>query len=208
MTDIPGAVWNEAALVVIALLAVAGGAIALERLVVLAARSGGNRRDFMENVLTLTREGRVDDAIRECADSPAAVSDVGLVILRSRSRDEHELGALAHAATLLVTPRLTRRLALVRTVALLAALVGLVGTLGALRAALVAGAGPPEGSSSVAIGRALGPLIGGLFVAIPLAAIHAALANRATVVAQRVEEFAVRLVQSLADRPDVRLGHR
>jgi biopolymer transport protein ExbB/TolQ len=211
MPDLSASAWTAGSLLTITLLAVVGGAIALERLVVLSARSGGNRRDFLESVLTLTREGQVEEAIKACADRPAVVSDVGLLILRSRSRDEHELDRVGHAASLLVTPRLNRRLALVRTVALLSVMVGLVGTLGALREAILAGAAMADAVGAMrdpAVGRSLGPLIAGLLVAIPMAAIHAALANRAEVVAQRVEEFAVRLVHSLVDRPDVRLGHR
>jgi biopolymer transport protein ExbB/TolQ len=206
MTDLPQSLWIDGSLILIAILAAVGLGIALERLAVLAARSGGNRRDFLEGVLSMSREGRIDDAIKACAERPAAVSDVGLVILRSRSRDERELESLARAASLLVTPRLARRLALVRSIGVLAVLVGLTGALGALSDAL--GNAALEAGRARAIGRALGPLIAGLVVAIPMTALHAALANRAAVVAQRVEEFGVRLVHALSDRPDVRLGHR
>jgi hypothetical protein len=45
-------------------------------------------------------------------------------------------------------------------------------------------------------------------VAIPLSIAHAYLVSQSEQIIEQVDEFSVRLVNALIDRPDVRLGHR
>ena len=87
-----------------------GLAIFLERFYVIVIKSRVNGRTFIERVIQLVRAGKVDDAIKLCASSTAALPDMGLLILRSRSKDEGDLQNVADAAALSVIPRLTRRL--------------------------------------------------------------------------------------------------
>src|SRR5579871_2742481 len=111
MSTIPGSYGDVGAtMLLIALVACAGVGILVERLFVIVLRGRNNGRMFIDQLVQLVRGARIDDAIRLCARSTAAVPDVGLLILRSRSRDETDLQNVANAASLSVVPRLTRRL--------------------------------------------------------------------------------------------------
>jgi biopolymer transport protein ExbB/TolQ len=137
---------------------------------------------------------------------------MGLLILRSRSRDEGDLQSVADAAALAVIPKLTRRLQYLPMLANVATLLGLFGTIYGLREAFasVASASAAERSGRLAAGIAiaLNATGFGLLVAIPLSVAHAYLVSQSELIIEQVDEFSVRLVNALVDRPDVRLGHR
>jgi biopolymer transport protein ExbB/TolQ len=137
----------------------------------------------------------VDDAIRVCASSRAAVADVALLVLRSRSHDEDELRNLARAAALSVAPRLGKRLRYVPSLAAVAALIGAAGTLHAM-------------GNGGATGASVRPLEFGLLAAAALVLAHAYLASQAESIVDQMDELSARLINALIDRPDVRLGHR
>jgi biopolymer transport protein ExbB len=119
----------------ILLVAVVGLAVFLERFYTIVIRSKINGRAFIERIIQLVRAGKVEDAIQLCAQSNAALPDMGLLILRSRSRDESDLQNVADAAALAVIPRLTRRLQYLPMLANVATLLGLLGTIFGLREA-------------------------------------------------------------------------
>src|SRR5688572_32981008 len=85
---------------------VIGLAIFLERFYVIVIKAKINGRAFIERVIQLVRAGKVDDALKLCASSTAALPDMGLLILRSRSKDEGDLQNVADAPALSVIPRL------------------------------------------------------------------------------------------------------
>jgi biopolymer transport protein ExbB/TolQ len=74
---------------------------------------------------------------------------MGLLILRSRSRDEADLQSVADAAAITVMPKLTRRLQYLPMLANVATLFGLFGTIYGLREAFasVASASAAERSA-------------------------------------------------------------
>jgi biopolymer transport protein ExbB/TolQ len=195
----------------ILVVAVVGLAVFLERLYTIVIRSKINGRMFIERVIQLVRAGQIDDAIKLCSQSSAVLPDMGLLILRGRSRDEADLQNVADAAALSVLPRLTRRLHYLPMLANVATLIGLLGTIFGLRAAFgsVAIAAAAERSARLASGIAiaLNATGFGLFVAVPLSVAHAYLVSQAEGIIEQVDEFQVRLINALIDRPDVRLGH-
>ncbi len=93
-----------------------------------------------------------------------------------------------------------------------ATLPGLFGTIYGLREAFasVASASAAERSERLASGIAiaLNATGFGLLTAIPLTVAHAYLVSQAETIIEQVDEFSVRLINALIDRPDVRLGHR
>ncbi|HET7457139.1 MAG TPA: MotA/TolQ/ExbB proton channel family protein [Gemmatimonadaceae bacterium] len=192
--------------------AIAGLAVFLERFYVIVMKSKVNGRVFIERVIQLVRAGKAEDAIKLCAQSKAALPDMGLLILRSRSRDEADLQNVADAAALSVIPRLTRRLQYLPMRANVATLLGLLGTIYGLRAAFasVGTAAAAERSARLAegIAIALNATGFGLLTAIPLTVAHSYLVSQAETTIEQVDEFSVRLINALIDRPDVRLGHR
>ncbi len=191
---------------------VIGLAVFLERFYVIVVKAKINGRAFIERIIQLVRSGKAEDAIKLCAQSKAALPDMGLLILRSRSRDEADLQNVADAAALAVIPRLTRRLQYLPMLANVATLIGLFGTIHGLREAFaaVASASAAERSAKLAAGIAiaLNATGFGLLTAIPLTVLHSYLVQQAETIIEQVDEFSVRLINALVDRPDVRLGHR
>jgi biopolymer transport protein ExbB len=172
-----------------------GLALVLERLYVVVVRAKTNARLFIERIIALVRAGKVEEAIRLCASSRTAVADVALLLLRTRTHDEEELDNVAHAAELSVTPRLTKRLRYLPSLAAVAVLIGTAGTLIAIG----------QGS---ALAASLRPAVFGLIVAAALVLAHAYLESQAESIVEQMNELSVRLINALIDRPDVRLGHR
>jgi biopolymer transport protein ExbB len=196
----------------ILIVGVIGLAIFLERFYTIVIRSKINGRAFIERIIQLVRAGKVEDAIKLCTQSNAVLPDMGLLILRSRSRDEADLQNVADAAALSVLPRLTRRLHYLPMLANVSTLLGLLGTIFGLREAFnsVTLAAAAERSAALASGIAiaLNATGFGLLVAVPLSVAHAYLVSQAETIIEQVDEFSVRLINALIDRPDVRLGHR
>jgi biopolymer transport protein ExbB/TolQ len=175
----------------------------IERLVYIVLRSRIHARPFMERVISLARAGKLDEALAICTQHQSALPDLGLVILRSRDAGAAGLRHVAETATLTVVPTFKRRLAWLPTLAQLAILLGLLGAAANMHDALVR-----EQTFTTALTYALRPFAVGLLMAIPLVVGHAYLASESQTIVGQLEEFAVRLVDALIDRPDVRLGHR
>jgi biopolymer transport protein ExbB/TolQ len=190
---------------------VAGLLILADRFTHLVLRTKINSRPFIERVISLVRAGKVDEALKLCAEHQSALPDLGLVILRSRSENELELLKVAEAATLTMVPALKRRLAWLPVLATIAILLGVLGGVANLHDALTQLAqstADARGQVLLAIAYALRPVGAGVLTAIPLFAGHAFLLHESQNIVGQLEEFSARLVNALIDRPDVRLGHR
>jgi biopolymer transport protein ExbB len=194
-------------MVPLAVVSLAGLLVLADRFVQIVLRARTNARPFIERVISLVRADKVDEALTLCAEHHSALPDLGLVILRSRVEDEHDLQNVASAATLTVVPQLTRRLEWLPVLAKLAMLVGLLGGIANLHEMLISSAGSEPRLTS-AIAYALRPLGAGILAAIPIIAGHAYLEHEARKMIGQMEELSARLVNALLDRPDVRLGHR
>jgi len=194
-------------MLLILLVGIAGIAILFERVYVIVVRSKNNGRAFIERIIGLVRGGKIDEAIKTCAASAAALPDIGLLILRSRSRDEADLNNVATTASLTVLPKLTRRLHYLPTLSICAVLLGWLGTVLELRRALTSSAqtGNPV---ATALGHALMPTAFGLGVAVVLTLGRGYIVSQSESISEDIREFSARLINALIDRPDVRLGHR
>jgi biopolymer transport protein ExbB len=190
----------------IAVVGLIGIAVLVERVFVILLRAKNNGRHFIERIIKLVRAGKVEDAIKQCAESKAVLSDMGLLILRSRSRDEAELRTLAQTASLALVPILTRRLQYLSTMALAAVMLGLLGAM--LRAHEALSAAGASASLAARLAPAFAPPAIGLVVATVLVIGRAYLVSQAEALTEQLREFSARLVNALLDRPDVRLGHR
>jgi biopolymer transport protein ExbB/TolQ len=193
-----------------------GVAVLLERFRFIVLRSRINARPFIERVLSLVRAGKLDEALKLCAEHQSTLPDLGLVILRSRIRDEGALLNVAEASSLSVVPAILRRLSWLPTLAIVAVLLGVLGAVANLHDALakiaaglsVAGTPNNVALSAAALAYALRPLGAGVLTAIPLVLGYTYLTNEAENIVGLLREFSARLVNALIDRPDVRLGHR
>jgi biopolymer transport protein ExbB len=195
----------------ILIVAIAGLSIFLERFYVIIIRARINGPAFIERVMQLVRAQKTDDAMRLCSQSHAPLPDIGLLILRSKSREEGDLQNVADAASLSVIPRLTRRLQYLPMLANVATLIGLFGTIYGLKHAFasMSAASAAQRSDTLAAGIAiaLNATGFGLLTAIPLTIGHSYLAAQAEEIIEQVDEFSVRLINALVERPDARLGH-
>jgi len=185
---------------------IAGLVILIERFYVIVIRSKNNGRIFIDRIIQLVHAGKIDDAIKQCTVSAAALSDIGLLILRSRSRDEPDLRRVANAASLAVLPKLTHRIEYLSTLAIVSILIGVLGTLAGLHGSLMANAGQVSVSNGLA--KALPPTIFALGVSSVLILGRGYLLVQAESITGQVHEFSARLISALIDQPDVRLGHR
>ena len=201
-------------MLLIALVAAAGLIVLAERVYVIVLRSKNNGRAFIERTIQLVRVGKIDDAIKECAGSKAALPDIGLLVLRSRSGDESALQNVADAAVLTVLPKLTRRLQYLGALAAAAVMLGAIGLFAGIHNTLMAttAVGPTIGVAAPARNSALAaacvPPIFGLAVAVVLLLGRAYLVSQSEAITEQIREYAARLINALLDRPDVRLGHR
>jgi biopolymer transport protein ExbB len=199
-------VWYQSGgpfIVPLLLVGAAGLLLLVERVVAIVIRSKIHARPFMEKVISLVRSGKADEALQLCADHQAALPDLGLVILRSKTKDEADLVSVAESVTMTMIPELTRRLAWLPTLGIVGLLLGLLGAVANLHAGL-----SDSGMTAQNVAYALRPLGVGILTAIPLIAGHAYLVSESQKLAAQLDEFSVRLVNALLDRPDVRLGHR
>jgi biopolymer transport protein ExbB len=179
-----------------------------DRLYVIVARAGFNARPFIERIIQLVRVGKTDEAIKLCSNSRTVLSDIALLILRTRTKEETDLQNVAEAAALSLVPRLHRRIHYFRVLALTALALGGIGLLDGLRIAFErqgAGSTAPLMTSIASAFRA--PELG-LTVAALLILGQGFFSGRAEQVVEQVDELSARLVNALIDRPDVRLGHR
>lgn len=197
-------------MLLILLVAVAGIIVVGERFYVVIFRARHNGRAFIERVIQLVRGGKVDEAMKACASSQAALADMGLLILRSRTRDESDLQNVADAAALHVLPKLTRRIDYLPTLATVAILLGALGTVTGMHNAFLnaPSAGDHNVQLWVALAYSLTPTAFGLAVAAVLTLARGYLMSQAEFITEEVREFSARLINALIDRPDVRLGHR
>jgi biopolymer transport protein ExbB/TolQ len=191
---------------------IVGLVILLERFYVIVVRSKTNGRPFIERIIQLVRSGKIDEAIKTCAASTAALPDMGLLILRSRSRDEVDLQNVAGAAALTVLPKLTRRLQYLPTLALTALMLGALGTVRGFRTTMVNTAATPVADRTAQLtagfADALTPIGFGLAIAIVLTLGRGYLLSQSEAITEQIHELSARLINALIDRPDVRLGHR
>lgn len=198
-------------MLLILLAGLAGLGVLLERFYVIVLRSKNNGRLFIERIIQLVRAGKIDDAIKQCAASTAALPDMGLLILRSRSRDEVDLQNVAGAAALHVLPKLTRRIHYLPTLALVAVLLGMFGMLRGLHDTFLAQASPAASTAPslwLGLAASMTPTAFGLCVAIVLLLGREYLVGQSEFLTEQIQEFSARLINALIDRPDVRLGHR
>jgi len=191
----------------LALVAVAGLLVLVERVVHVVRQSRVHARPFMERVIALARADRFDEALSLCASHQSALPDLGLVILRSRGSDETALRNVAEASALSVVPQLQRRIEWIYAFAVVAVLFGVLGAVVNLHDSLASSAAGGDVYAR-ALPYALRPLAAGISIAIPLVLGHAFVKSVAGTLAQHLSEFSARLINAVLDRPDVRLGHR
>lgn len=191
----------------VVLVGVIGLAYVAERIWYISARSRVHARPFADEVVSLTRAGNVEEALRLCADHQAALADLGLVVLRNDAADARTLRETSEAAALSILPPHRRSAGPLTALTLILLLLGAVGALANLHAVLTATDPTGDVWRDAAV-YALRPVGVALLLALPLVAGGAFVAAASERLAEQLHDFSTRLVSAMTDAPDVRLGHR
>jgi biopolymer transport protein ExbB/TolQ len=189
----------------IALCAVLGAGVMIERFIFLFFRFNINGGQFFNQVQKLVMANNIDRAIKLCnAADKAALARVVKAGLTRANKTEVDISAAIEEAMLEVTPAITKRVAMMAAIANIATLLGLLGTIVGMLEAFRAVADAPADQRSQALARGIGIAMNttgfGLMVAIPLLAAHIFISNLAKKITDEVDLYAVKLENLLAAR--------
>ncbi|MET0292906.1 MAG: MotA/TolQ/ExbB proton channel family protein [Steroidobacteraceae bacterium] len=189
----------------IAIVAVAGLAIAIERWVYLTLVSQRNK-SLWRDLAPLLGQGNFKQAVALTQNSDSAIGQIlnyGLARVQSaRRRDDIEKAM--EESMMEITPRLEKRTHYLATFANLATLLGLLGTVIGLISAFgaVATVNPAEKANllSASISVAMNCTAFGLMTAVPLLVLHAVIQTKTNEVVDSLEMVSVKFLNSITER--------
>lgn len=189
----------------IALCAVLGLAVTVERFIFLFFRFNINGQQFFNQIQKLVMANNIDRAIKLCnAADKAALARVIKAGLTRANKTEADISAAIEEAMLEVTPPVNKRVSTIPAIANIATLLGLIGTIFGMLEAFAAVADAPADQRSTALARGIGIAMNttgfGLMVAIPLLAAHVFIAGLAKKISDELDLFSVKLENLLAAR--------
>jgi biopolymer transport protein ExbB len=192
----------------IALVAVIGIVIAVERYIVLTYTAIRNRSLWNE-IAPLLQKGDFRQAVQITTNSGTAVGQIlsyGLARISSAKQRE-DIEKAMEESLMDVVPRLEKRTHYLATFANLATLLGLLGTvIGLINAfGAVATVNPAEKANllSASISVAMNCTAFGLMTAVPLLVIHAVLQTKTTELIDSLEMASVKFLNSVTERQPV-----
>ena len=189
----------------IALSAVLGAGVTIERFIFLFFRFNINGAQFFNQIQKLVMANNIDRAIKLCnAADKAALARVIKAGLTRANKSEADISAAIEEAMLEVNPPISKRISTMPAIANIATLLGLIGTVFGMLYAFAAVADAPADQRSTALARGIGIAMNttgfGLEVAIPLLAAHVFIAGLAKKISEEVDLYSVKLENLLAAR--------
>jgi biopolymer transport protein ExbB/TolQ len=189
----------------IALCAVLGAGVMVERFIFLFFRFNINGGQFFNQVQKLVMANNIDRAIKLCnAADKAALARVMKAGLTRANKSESDIAAAIEEAMLEVSPAITKRISMIAAVANIATLLGLLGTIFGMIDAFTAVAVAAADQRSQALAKGISIAINttgfGLMVAIPLLSAQVFIQGLAKKIADEVDLYAVKLENLLAAR--------
>ena len=189
----------------IALCAVLGAGVMVERFIFLFFRFNINGGQFFNQIQKLVMANNIDRAIKLCnAADKAALARVIKAGLTRANKTEADISAAIEESMLEVTPQINKRVMMIAAVANVATLLGLLGTIFGMIEAFNAVATVAADQRSQALAKGISIAINttgfGLMVAIPLLASQIFIANLAKKINDEVDLYAVKLENLLAAR--------
>lgn len=189
----------------IALCAVLGAGVMIERFIFLFFRFNINGGQFFNQIQKLVMANNIDRAIKLCnAADKAALARVVKSGLTRANKTEADISAAVEEAMLEVVPLINKRVAMIAALANIATLLGLLGTIFGMISAFDAVANAPADKRSQALAKGIGIAMNttgfGLMIAIPLLASHVFISNLAKKISDEVELYSVKLENLLAAR--------
>lgn len=189
----------------IALCAVLGSGVMIERFIFLFFRFNVNGGQFFNQIQKLVMANNIDRAIKLCnAADKAALARVIKAGLTRANKGEADIAAAIEESMLEVGPAISKRVPMIAAVANIATMLGLLGTIFGMIAAFQAVATVSADQRSTALARGIGIAINttgfGLMVAIPLLAAHIFISNLAKKISDEVDLYSVKLENLLSAR--------
>jgi biopolymer transport protein ExbB/TolQ len=189
----------------IAVCAVLGAGVMIERFIFLFFRFNINGAQFFNQIQKLVMANNIDRAIKLCnAADKAALARVMKAGLTRANKSEADIAAAIEEAMLEVSPAITKRISMIAAVANIATLLGLLGTIFGMIDAFTAVAVAAADQRSQALAKGISIAINttgfGLMVAIPLLSAQVFIQGLAKKIADEVDLYAVKLENLLAAR--------
>jgi len=180
-------------------------AIIVERTISLGFKLNLNARPFMEQIQKLVATGNVERAIKLTDAAPnAALARVVRAGLAQANRGQEEVARALEEEVLEETPRITRRIASLWSLANVATLVGLIGTItGLIGTFRSLGAATPEMKQmmlSRGISEAMNNTAFGLIIAVLCIVGHLMLSSKAKSMVEELEVNGLRVENILSRR--------
>jgi biopolymer transport protein ExbB len=189
----------------IAICAVLGLAVTVERFIFLFFRFNINGQQFFNQIQKLVMANNIDRAIKLCnAADKAALARVVKAGLTRANKSESDISSAIEEAILEVSPAINKRVSTMPAIANIATLLGLIGTIFGMLEAFAAVADAPADQRSTALARGIGIAMNttgfGLMVAIPMLSAHVFIAGLAKKISDEVDLYSVKLENLLAAR--------
>jgi len=189
----------------IALSAIMGAGVMIERFIFLFFRFNINGGQFFNQIQKLVMANNIDRAIKLCnAADKAALARVIKAGLTRANKTESDISAAIEEAMLEVGPPISKRISMISALANIATLLGLLGTIFGMIDAFQAVASVSADQRSTALAKGIAIAINttgfGLIVAIPLLGAHIFISSLAKKISDEVDLYAVKLENLLAAR--------
>ncbi len=189
----------------IALSAVIGAGVTIERFIFLFFRFNINGGQFFNQIQKLVMANNIDRAIKLCnAADKAALARVIKAGLTRANKSESDISAAIEEASLEVGPSIGKRIMMISALANIATLLGLLGTIFGMIEAFEAVATVSADQRATALAKGISIAINttgfGLLVAIPLLSMHIFISNLAKKISDEIDLYSVKLENLLAAR--------
>lgn len=189
----------------IALSAVIGAGVTIERFIFLFFRFNINGGQFFNQIQKLVMANNIDRAIKLCnAADKAALARVIKAGLTRANKSESDISAAIEEASLEVGPSIGKRITMISALANIATLLGLLGTIFGMIEAFEAVATVSADQRATALAKGISIAINttgfGLLVAIPLLSMHIFISNLAKKISDEIDLYSVKLENLLAAR--------
>jgi biopolymer transport protein ExbB/TolQ len=189
----------------IALSAVIGAGVTIERFIFLFFRFNINGGQFFNQIQKLVMANNIDRAIKLCNAAPAAaLPKVVKAGLTRANKGSIEIQNAMEEATLEVVPEIQKRTQSLWTIANLATLIGLLGTIfGLINCFRAVGLATPDQKSRIlgeGIAEAMNNTAYGLLIAIFCMVFHLILTNLTKKIIEDIDQYSVKLENLLIAR--------
>jgi biopolymer transport protein ExbB/TolQ len=189
----------------IALTAVIGAGVTVERFIFLFFRLNINGGQFFNQIQKLVMANNIDRAIKLCnAADKAALARVIKAGLTRANKSESDIAAAIEEASLEVGPTIGKRITMMSALANIATLLGLLGTIFGMIEAFEAVATVSADQRATALAKGIAIAINttgfGLLVAIPLLSMHIFISNLAKKISDEIDLYSVKLENLLGAR--------